>query len=88
MKKGGGGEGVGLYCTVTAQNNPDYSEIRGGYIILTVVTMVLRMYTQNADVYTDGSQWLQASTLSAGLHHAAVVANGNLFTWGSTKNGK
>ncbi|XP_064397834.1 uncharacterized protein LOC135344542 isoform X2 [Halichondria panicea] len=43
---------------------------------------------ESTEAYTDGSQWLQASTLSAGLHHAAVVTGGNLFTWGSTKNGK
>lgn len=38
--------------------------------------------------YLEGAQWTRGSILSCGLHHAAMVVSGDLYTWGATKNGK
>lgn len=34
------------------------------------------------------TQQIQQCTLACGINHAAVVSNNQLYTWGSTKNGK
>ena len=49
---------------------------------------VLHTLKLSLQLYSEGSQWARRSILSCGLHHAAMLRNGDLYTWGATKNGK
>ncbi|CAI8053290.1 Ultraviolet-B receptor UVR8 [Geodia barretti] len=40
------------------------------------------------ELYSEASQWTQGRVLACGLNHAALLVNGDLYTWGATKNGK
>lgn len=51
-------------------------------------SMLGQTYTKHLVALSEGSQVVQSNPLAAGLHHAAIVMDGILYTWGSNKNGK
>ena len=59
------------------------------YMIAPVVSCIAAVcYIIILQFYSEGSLWTRGNILSCGLHHAAVLKNGDLYTWGATKNGK
>lgn len=39
-------------------------------------------------LFAEASQLRHRRIVSGGLHHAALLVHGDLYTWGATKNGK